>query len=291
MFFSRRSNLDRYLHKSPSGDLPWALVTGASDGIGQEFAGVLAHHGFNVVVHGRNAGKVAAVVDRLRHAHPGRAFKPLIADAVECVREPICLDAIAHALAGLHLTVLVNNVGGANPSLRPLQDIDADELADTVALNATFPTLLLARLLPTLMRHAPALVLNVGSMSTADGAGLPLTGSYSAAKAHVECLSAQLRREMRLAGADVEVLCVRLGRTTGTALNKMPPSLFMPEAKAMAEAAIASVGCRRAETVPYWAHALQQFAMDVTPTWLLDRTLVWGVKQERDRQLRAKVEP
>ncbi|CAJ2508956.1 Uu.00g139820.m01.CDS01 [Anthostomella pinea] len=243
MLFSR-GKLDRYLH-SQNGEPPWALVTGASDGIGRQFADVLASRGFNVIIHGRNAQKVQLVIDDLSRAHPNRAFRALIANAVHCStggHSPL-LEALLRPLDDLNLTVLVNNAGGADPSLRPLQHISSAELASNILLNATFPTLLTARLLPLLMRHEPSLVLNVGSMSDA---ALPLTAAYSASKAYLACLSAQLRREMMLEGRDVEVLCVRLGTTTGTALNKTPPSFFMPDAKTVAEAALESVGCGRA---------------------------------------------
>ncbi|KAK3185944.1 hypothetical protein K4F52_005399 [Lecanicillium sp. MT-2017a] len=81
------SRFDRYAHRAPDGSPPWAMVTGASDGIGLAFAGELASRGFNVVLHGRNPDKLARVMADLQARNPERTFRIVIADAatVACV--------------------------------------------------------------------------------------------------------------------------------------------------------------------------------------------------------------
>jgi len=96
----RPSSLPRYLH-SPDNHEPWALITGATDGIGKTAAHTLAQHGFNIILHGRNASKLSSLAATLHHSFPARRFRPAVLDA-----------SLASSTADLHLTVLVNNVAG-----------------------------------------------------------------------------------------------------------------------------------------------------------------------------------
>lgn len=87
------SRFGRYAHSSADGSPPWAMVTGASDGIGRAFAGELAGRGFNVVLHGRNPEKLGRVMADLQDKFPERSFRIVIADAgtvacVSCIQPP-----------------------------------------------------------------------------------------------------------------------------------------------------------------------------------------------------------
>ncbi len=297
--YTRPSGLPRYLHSSPAGQPPWALVTGASAGIGQQFARELAARGFNVVLHGRNPAKLARVCDELAAAFPARAFRILVADAA-CVACRSCLDevavvapgrrvdfdAIVSALQGLHLTVLVNNAGGGpvDPTFEPLDDFPERTITGNISLNAVFPTLLTARLLPLLARRAPALVLNVGSLADL---GLPYLSFYGSAKLFMMSESVALAREMVLGARDVEVLGVRVGQVTGVFNNTVSPSLFEPGAATMARAALGRVGCGRPTVVGYLPHAVQQVIVDYLPRWLQDYVIMRVLSGKRDVEREA----
>src|ERR1700677_4920838 len=67
IFFLTPSALPRYATRDHAGRRPWALLTGASDGIGLELARQLRRAGFSVLLHGRNATKLAAVAAKLAH--------------------------------------------------------------------------------------------------------------------------------------------------------------------------------------------------------------------------------
>lgn len=84
----RPSNLSTYRH-CESGS--WALVTGASDGIGRAFSAELLSRGFNVLLHGRNEKKLEMVKRELLELHPKRAIEIVVADAskqVRCIEVP-----------------------------------------------------------------------------------------------------------------------------------------------------------------------------------------------------------
>lgn len=330
--FLRPSRIGRYLHDT-DGKPPWALVTGASDGIGKQFCHQLAARGFNVVLHGRNPSKLARVRDELADAFPRRRFRSLIADgsAIACnscrpatpsppstspstspsVGNPsidsthhqhhqqqhqqqpalVDFDAVAASLADINLTVLVNNAGGGvvNPVYQFLQHCPESRLVGNINLNAVFPLLMQARLLPQLLRNAPSLVLNVGSLSDN---GLPMLASYASSKKFGDTASLIISRELALQGrhADLEVLSVRVGEVTATSYNSNPVSLFGPRAATMAAAALARVGCGRPTIVGYFPHALQQAAMDLAPSWAREKSFldVIRVRWRQDQEMMAK---
>lgn len=199
--FVKPSGLRRYLHTT-AGRPAWALVTGATDGIGKQIARELAGHGFNVVLHGRNPAKLSGCRGELARDFPGREFRALVADAsaVPCAgcqagpagpatrshdgvggdagAAPVDFDAIAASLADLNLTVLVNNVGGNPypPVYQYLQDNAASKLTANNHLNALFPLILQSKLIPSLLRNSPSLIMNIGSMSDV---GIPMLSAVS----------------------------------------------------------------------------------------------------------------
>lgn len=313
LLYLRPSKLHRYLHDT-SGKPAWALVTGASDGIGKQLSLELAAHGFNVVLHGRNPTKLAAVQDELARTFPGREFRSVVADAsvISCdncrgqdqgdaaspardkTTTPVDFDGIAASLADINLTVLINNAGGnlpapPQPVYQFLQDAPEARLVGNVNLNAVFPLVLQSSLLPQLLRNSPSLVLSVGSLS--DG-GLPMLASYASSKTFLSTLARVVPNELSLQGrrADVEVLAVRVGETTGTSANGHPASLFEPAAPTMARAVLARVGCGRPGVVAYLPHALQMVALGLAPGFVQQRAFLgairtrWVEEQERAKK-------
>ena len=103
--FIHRSTLPNYLHSTKS----YAVVTGASDGIGKALAVELVKRGFNLVIHGRNAVKLGGVKAELDRLGTGNDVRMWIADA----GVDLSWESIPEELQGLEITVLVNNVGGA----------------------------------------------------------------------------------------------------------------------------------------------------------------------------------
>lgn len=296
------SRLSRYLYPSPTGNQPaWALVTGASDGIGKQIARELARFGFNVVLHGRNPAKLAGVKYELeREFSPeGRAFRVLVADAgaIACIQcqeggsgggdaaAVVDFDAIAASLSDLHLTVLVNNAGG-NPFRPVYQHVHEKPLGQfvaTVNLNAVFPLVLVSKLLPLLVRGGgPCLIMNIGSLSDI---GTPGLSAYSPCKAFLNSMTVGIGRELlmrrqrqRLGGDgqddDVEILMIRVGEVCGTVYDQGTPSLFHPSASTMAKACLARVGCGRRLVEGYLPHAVQSALVGMLPEGVMDSVLL-----------------
>ncbi|KAM4058953.1 short chain dehydrogenase [Hirsutella rhossiliensis] len=279
------SRLSRFAHGTSNGQSPWALVTGASDGIGRAFSHELAARGFNVVLHGRNHAKLSRVMSGLQEDHPRRSFRILVADASTMP----CVSWLEQTVYDLHLTVLINNAGAGptNPIYAPLSESSAARVTSNVSLNALFPLHLTRVLLPTLARNAPALVVNISSMADQ---GFPLLASYSASKQFLMNLTRAVGLEMALQGkaGEVELLGIRVGRVTGVSGLQERPSLFTPDAQTMARAALARVGRGHGIVVGYWAHALQQLGVSLLPAWGRDRVIVNVMRRERASELKSE---
>ncbi|KAK0761703.1 hypothetical protein N5P37_005685 [Trichoderma harzianum] len=293
------SKLKRYAHFSSDGKHPWALVTGASDGIGRSFAEELALRGFNVVLHGRNQTKLDVVKAELQKKHPETSFRTLVADAskVQCVnclqggenesQHPLDFNAIKDALQDLHLTVLINNAGGGarDPVYLSLSDSSEERITDNVTVNALFPLHLIRVLLPHLAQNSPALIMNISSLADA---GLPLLASYSASKQFLMTLTRTIDLEIAFSGkTDIECLGVRVGNVTGVSHNRQSPSFFTPSANTMARAALDRAGRGHGVITGHWAHALQQAMMDFMPTFLARIVILNTIRERKEAESKS----
>ena len=99
------------LHKFLQGKESYALITGASDGIGRALAQELYGRGFNLILHGRNEAKLKGVIEDIRASTKGagRDIRYFIASADVA---DVDFNKIVDPFKALHITLLINNVGG-----------------------------------------------------------------------------------------------------------------------------------------------------------------------------------
>lgn len=172
-----------------------ALVTGASKGIGAAIATALIAEGLTVYGVARDAKALAALGERL-----GARFKPVACD----VRD---YTAIAQALDGVEIDVLVNNAGGLG-SVRPLFEQTAEETAEVIELNLAVPLQLMRIFLPCMIARKRGHMFNL--TSTAASAVFTGTATYGAAKAGLSQAGRVLRYD--LAGTGVRLTEIAPGR-------------------------------------------------------------------------------
>ncbi|KAF2223768.1 hypothetical protein BDZ85DRAFT_175629, partial [Elsinoe ampelina] len=222
----------------------WALITGASDGIGLGFTHALLSKGFNILLHGRNEAKLASLATTLHTQYPSAEIRTVLADASTFTPSDIeRIRTTASSLPG-PLTVLINNVGGAPPVPDPYTSLaeTSPETIDTIiSMNLRFPVHLTRSLLPLLQSHPPSLILNVGS--AAGEVGIPYLSTYCGSKAFNLRWSQALAAEMVVAqGHDgVEVLGVLVGNVMSGS-NKIGDGFFTCDSRTMAEEALGKVG-------------------------------------------------
>ena len=281
LHFVRPTSLPRYFH-APGGRTakPWALVTGASDGIGKGFAEELCFRGFNVILHGRNEEKLNKVKEELSAQWPDRMVRIIVIDAHH-VSNDIAIEGLAMALKEVYITVLINNIGGAgpvHPAWRELHRRTGKEVDAFIDVNLRFSTHITRALLPILLRNTPSLVLNVGSIA----GEIPTAYAtvYSGAKAYNMAWSRSLRAEMVAEGKDVEVLGILVGMTQ-SGHEKRETSFFVPSSRRLACAALDKVGSGRAIVTAFPPHALQQIFMTSMPPWVIERMMIKIAKEEK----------
>jgi short-subunit dehydrogenase len=175
----------------------WALVTGASSGIGAEFARALARDGVSLVLAARRGDRLAALADEIAKQHNVEA-RVVACDLATPEGVQTCLAAVD----GLDLAILVNNAGVGYSGRFDRQS--ADRLAAMVQLNCAAPVMLTAALLPKLRARGRGAVIFSGSVAGAQP--LPLHALYAATKAFDNLLAEGLWGELRGSGVDVLVL-------------------------------------------------------------------------------------
>ena len=277
--YTRQSSIKLYLY----GNEPWALVTGASDGIGLGIAHELAVNGFNIILHGRNPEKLHGAKFQLEGEHKNLQFRAAVLDASSATGQQI--EAFVASLQGLNLTVLVNNVGGG-AKIQPLEKNTAEDLDFLINVNARFPAQLTKALLPNLARKdGSTLIMNIGSLADS---GVPYATVYGGSKAFNMAMSSSLAVEVKAEGKNIEVLAIPVGRVTDVAHSKEPSSFFTPTARTMGKSCVDRVGCGRKVVVGYVGHAMQKFVIDMLPSIVYEMLVVPTMKDRKAAEERKK---
>jgi NAD(P)-dependent dehydrogenase (short-subunit alcohol dehydrogenase family) len=197
-----------------------ALITGATDGLGRGVAERLAAAGATVLLHGRDAGKLAATAEAIKAATGNDGIATHRADLASLAEVRALADEVEHTTDRLH--VLINNagIGSGRPDATTRQESrDGYELRFAVNYLAGF--LLTERLLPLLRRSAPARIVNVASLGQApiDFDDPMLRNGYSGTRAYSQSKLAQIAYGFDLAD--------RLDPSAVT-VNSLHPATYMP---------------------------------------------------------------
>lgn len=174
---------------------PWALVAGASDGIGECFARAIAEEGVNVLLLARREARLASLAAELRAKH-GVLARTLVAD----LTAPDLDARVEAATSDLEVGLLVYNAGAVHGG-NAFHDLPVGHALGLVALNCTGPVLLAHRLGSRMRARGRGGIVLMGSMISF--AGSAWVASYSATKAFDRILAEGLWHELRPHGVDV----------------------------------------------------------------------------------------
>jgi short-subunit dehydrogenase len=177
----------------------WAVITGASSGLGAIFAEQLATRGLSLVLAGRDQPRLSAVQERVRRIAPDVGIELVVGDLGT---ESGVDDLLAH-VNGREIDVLINNAGFG--TYGPLADVDARREHDLVAVNVDALVRLTRAVLPAMVARGTGGILNVASTIAFQPA--PYQASYGASKAFVLSFSQALWAETRGSGVTVTALC------------------------------------------------------------------------------------
>lgn len=177
-----------------------ALVTGASSGIGAEFARVLARKGCDLILVARGEDKLRELANELSARHNIKTH--VIAQDLSDEWASRIIESEVKA-RGLQVDVLINNAGFATQG--DFEATDADLLHGQVMLNVTAVVDLTRAFLPAMVERKSGVIVNVSS--TAGFLPLPTQAVYGATKAFVLSWSEALWAENRERGIKVLALC------------------------------------------------------------------------------------
>jgi uncharacterized protein len=176
----------------------WALITGASDGIGKAIAYELAQRGVNLVLASRRGELLASLGAELEAKHN---IKTLVIAADLGTRSG--LDRLIENTAGIEIGTLILAAGYGQFG----DFIEGSQEADMVAVNCTASVALARHFAPLMVRRNKGAIVMFSSIVAFQGA--PFSANYAATKAYIQTLAEGLYHELK--PHKIDVLCVAPG--------------------------------------------------------------------------------
>jgi short-subunit dehydrogenase len=235
---------------------PWAVVTGASDGIGRELARRLARAGLDLVVVARRAEPLERLGDELRR-DSGVEVVVLPAD----LARPEGIAAVVAATAGLQVGLLAAAAGFGTSG--PFLDGRLEDELELIDVNCRAVAALAHHFGGRFARQGRGGLVLMSSLVAFQG--VPRAANYAASKAYVQSLAEGLRAELAPRGVDVVAsapgpvhsgFARRAGMRMGMAST--------PEV--VARGTIEALG-RRGTVRPGWLSKLLEWALAPLPRW------------------------
>lgn len=248
----------------------WAVVTGATDGIGKSYAKELAKMGFNVVLISRTLEKLQNVAAEIEE-QSGRKAKIIQADFTGGAE---IYPNIEEGLKDLDIGILVNNVGMAHKE--PSEFISSDDIGKDITdmMNCNVMSMLhMTRiLLPRMLERKKGLIINISS--EAGTRPYPRITLYSATKVFVDFFSRSLNIDYQPRGVTVQCVMPLLVSTNMT--KNVKRNLLVKTSDDFAREALNTAGLT-SRTSGCLSHSIQSFLLDLflTETVMSSTTITW----------------
>ena len=214
----------------------FALVTGASAGIGMQTAGYLAFLGYDLILTARSEDRLKKVRRKILARHPDRQILVIPADLSE-KEECFRLHREVCEKAGREKIDFVVNNAGMGVYGRFLET-DLERELDLIDLNVTSVHILSKLFLKDMVRNGHGVLMNVGSCAGFTSG--PTFSSYYASKNYVVRLTEAIHEELRRAHSPVRVSCLCPG-PVDTAFNDKAGVLLSGKQISARQAAVAGV--------------------------------------------------
>jgi hypothetical protein len=235
----------------------WALVTGATVGIGESFTRLLAQNGYNIVL-------VARDLPRLQER--ANALESTFGVLTTVIQADLATNAgcktIEDFIANNQIDVLINNAGFGINKAFTMSQLDAEQQLLDVLVRT--PMRLMHVALPGMKERNKGVIINVSSV-----AGWIAGGTYSASKSYLTVLSESLHTELSSTNVKVSALCPGFTRTEfhqrgRMSMKGLPAFMWLNSDKVVATAWKDAVG-GKAVSVPGWQYQLLTFVMRNAP--------------------------
>jgi short-subunit dehydrogenase len=240
--------------------MSWAVITGASSGLGAIFADQLAKRGHSLVLAGRDETRLKTVAHQV-----GGNVELVVGD----LGTDAGVEALVTHLNGRDIDVLVNNAGFG--TYGPFAEIDAGREHELVAVNVDALVRLTHAVLPDMLARGRGGILNVASTIAFQPGTYQAT--YGASKAFVLSLSQALWAETRGTGVTVTALCpgpTRTGFVDALGSDVSHTAIYRRLAKPepVVAAGLRALDRGRAVIVPGWRYRVMTTGGRLAPGWL-----------------------
>ncbi|RTG89337.1 17beta-estradiol 17-dehydrogenase / very-long-chain 3-oxoacyl-CoA reductase [Schistosoma bovis] len=236
----------------------WAIVTGATDGIGKVYAEELANDGLKIMLISRNEEKLLSIADEIgRNYH----VETRITDVYQRIQEAI--DQLSS------IACLVNNVGMGPPKFDYYTTTDymSINFIKNIVFCNTLPIAIMTHIVLPKMLKQPTngmAIINIGSYS--GYRPFPLLSLYSATKSFVNQLSRSISNENYDHRIHIQTVCPMFVSTKMISYCKMLS--LIPDAKIYVQHALNMLGVEK-ETFGYIGHAIQAYINSFIPNSFL----------------------
>jgi uncharacterized protein len=252
----------------------WVLITGASSGLGAEFARALAARGANLVLTARSAERLEQLALDLGRVN-GVLTSVIVADLASSDGVRALLSGV-DAL-GVQIEHVISNAGFG--SAGRFVEADAATQAAIVRVNCEAVVAIARHFVPPLAKLRSGGILHVAS--TAAYQPTPYMASYGASKAFVMSFSLGLREELSGTGVRVVTLCpgpVPTGFQRAAGVDKPLPKIAVLQASDVVEAALHAYDRDLAVCVPGTVNSVQTSAVKLLPRAIVSKAARWALR-------------
>jgi short-subunit dehydrogenase len=235
----------------------WALVTGASVGIGESFTRLLASKGYNVVLVARDEARLHERAAGLREKYGVQTFV-LPADLST---DEGC-TSVEDYIKTYEIDVLINNAGfGLNKAFSASELVAEQQMFDVLIRT---PMRLMHTVIPGMKQRNSGTIINVSSV-----ASFIAGGTYSAAKSYLTVLSESLNTELASSGVKVSALCPGFTRTEfhqrGRMKMKGLPRFMWLNSDKLVEQSWNDAVANKPVSIPGWQYKLLVAIISIAP--------------------------
>lgn len=235
----------------------WALVTGASVGIGESFTRLLASNGFNIALVARDEARLHERAASLREKFGVQTFV-LPAD----LSTDAGCRSVEEYLSEFDIEVLINNAGFGINKAFSVSDLKAEqELLDVLVKT---PMRLMHVVIPKMKERGSGIIINVSSV-----ASFIAGGTYSASKSYLTVLSESLNTELTGSGVKVSALCPGFTRTEFHQRGRMKmsglPNFMWLNSDALVAQSWKDAQANKPVSIPGWQYKLLVAIISIAP--------------------------
>ena len=235
----------------------WALVTGATSGIGESFTRLLAQNNYNIVLVARDLPRLQERAEQLQ-----AKFKV----QTDIIQADLATDSgcgvVEQYIANNQIDVLINNAGFGINKAFTLSQLEAEQQLLDVLVRT--PMRLMHVALPQMKQRNKGVVINVSSV-----ASFIAGGTYSASKSYLTVLSESLHTELAGTNVKISALCPGFTRTEfhqrGRMSMKGLPSFLWLDADELVAKAWSDALKGEALSIPGWQYQLLVFVIKRLP--------------------------